>query len=175
MNRVAWAFRAFFDLLFSGRLPEDLAAEMGFVAKPAAPVKPAAAPPVPKVSATDGALQMLGILQRDARMLDFFLEDIAPYSDEQVGSAARGVHTQVKEALDRYFQFAPVIDGVEGSFTQAPSKGRGAVKFIGNVPATAPAGGVLRHRGWQVTKVEFPAVPTGQDLKLLAPAELEVE
>ncbi len=127
------------------------------------------------MNATDGALQLLGILQRDARLLDFFLEDIAAYSDEQVGGAARGVHTQVKEAFDRYFQFAPVIDGVEGSFTPAPTKDQTRVKFIGNVPAAPPAGGVLRHRGWQVTKVEFPAVPAGQNLKVLAPAELEVE
>jgi hypothetical protein len=173
LNRIAWAFRAFFDLLFSGRLPDDLAGELGLAPKPVAPPK-AAAPP-PKVNATDGALQLLGILQRDARLLDFFLEDVSPYSDEQVGSAARGVHTQVKDAFDRYFQFAPVIDGVEGSFTEAPSKDPARVKFIGNVPATAPSGGVLRHRGWQVTRVEFPAVPAGQNLKVLAPAELEVE
>lgn len=175
MNRIALAFRAFFDLLFSGQLPQDLTGELGLVPKPAAPAKPAAAPPPPKVNATDGALQILGILQRDARMLDFFFEDIGPYSDEQVGSAARGVHTQVREALNRYFEFAPVIDGVEGSFLQAPSKDQTQVKFIGNVPAAPPPGGVLRHRGWQVIKADFPALPAGQNVKVLAPAELEVE
>ena len=175
MNRIALAFRAFFDLLFSGKLPDGLTAELGLIPKPAKPAKPAAPPPPPKVDATEGALQLLGILQRDARVLDFFLEDIAPYSDEQVGSAARGVHSQVREALDRYFQFAPMIDGVEGEFTQAPAKDAARVKFIGNVPATPPSGGVLRHRGWQVTQSSFPAHPPNQNLKLLAPAELEVE
>jgi hypothetical protein len=174
LNRIALAFRAFFDLLFSGKLPDDLTRELGLVTKPITPSKPATAPP-PKINATDGALQLLGILQRDARLLDFFLEDIGPYSDEQVGAAARGVHTQVKEAFDRYFEFAPIIDGVEGSFTQAPSKDQSRIKFIGNVPATPPAGGILRHRGWLVTKVDFPALPSGQNLKVLAPAELEVE
>lgn len=178
MNRIALAFRAFFDLLFSGKLPEDIVTELGLSIKPAKPAsapKPAAAPPAPKANASDGALQMLGIMQRDGRLLDFFLEDIGPYSDEQVGSAARGVHTSVKEVLDRYFQFAPVIDGVEGTFTQAPGKDPARIKFIGNVPATPPSGGVLRHRGWQVTTVNFPVLPSGQNLKVIAPAELEVE
>lgn len=150
-------------------------AELGLTtrASKAAAAKPA--PVVPKPSAADGALQLLGILQRDGRMLDFFLEDVAAYSDEQVGNAVRGVHAPVKETLERFFRFAPVIDGVEGTFLPAASKDPAQVKFIGNVPATAPSGGVLRHRGWQVTQVDFPAFPAGQNLKLLAPAELEVE
>ncbi len=175
MHRIALAFRAFFGLLFSGQLPDDLVAELGLAVKPAAPVKPVPVPPAPKPNASDGALQMMGILQRDARMLDFFLEDVAPYTDEQIGSAARGVHSSVREALDRYFVFAPVIDGVEGTYTKAPTKDASRVKFIGNVPAATPEGGVLRHRGWQVTEVKFPALPSGGSLKVLAPAELEVE
>lgn len=170
--RIVLAFQAFFSLLFTGKLTPEFAARLGFVPRGATPTKPAAAP---KPNASDGALQMLGILQRDGRILDFVLEDIAPYSDEQVGSAARGVHDQVKEALDRYFKFAPVIDGVEGTFTNAPAKDPAQVKFIGNIPAAPPAGGVLRHRGWQVTQVNFPALPVGVNLKIMAPAELEVE
>ncbi len=174
MNRISQAFRAFFALLFGGKLPDDLINDLGLsvrAAKPAA--KPAAV--VPKPSAADGALQLLGILQRDGRMLDFFLEDVSPYTDEQVGNAVRGVHTPVKETLERFFKFAPVIDGVEGTAVQTPGKDPALVKFIGNVPATPPSGGVLRHRGWQVTQVDFPAFPTGQNLKLIAPAELEIE
>lgn len=178
MNRISQAFRAFFGLLFGGKLPDDLIAELGLSAKPlkpAAAAKPAAAVVVPKPSAADGALQLLGILQRDGRMLDFFLEDVSPYTDEQVGNAVRGVHAPVKETLERFFQFAPVIDGVEGTSVQAPAKDPARVKYIGNVPATPPSGGVLRHRGWQVTKIDFPAFPASQNLKLLAPAELEIE
>jgi hypothetical protein len=166
------AFQAFFALLFSGKLSPELIAELGLATKSAAPAKQ---PPPPKANASDGALQILGIMQRDGRILDFLLEDITPYSDEQVGGAARGVHDQVKEALDRYFQFAPVIDGVEGSFTKVPAQDPTLVKFIGNVPAAPPAGGILRHRGWQVTQVNFPALPSGGNLKIMAPAELEVE
>lgn len=175
MNRIVLAFQAFFGLLFSGKLSDELITKLGLSKHSAAPPKPAPVPPPPKANASDGALQILGILQRDGRILDFFLEDITPYSDDQVGSAARGVHSSVREALERYFEFKPVIDGVEGSFSNAPSKDPSLVKFIGNVPATPPGGGILRHRGWQVTEVKFPSVPSGQNLRVLAPAELEVE
>jgi len=176
LNRISQAFRAFFALLFDGKLPDHLIGELGLAAKPSKPVAtktPTAV--VSKPSAADGALQLLGILQRDGRMLDFLLEDVASYSDEQVGNAVRGVHAPVKETLERFFRFAPVIDGVEGTFLAAATKDPAQVKFIGNVPATPPSGGVLRHRGWQVTQVDFPAFPAGQNLKLLAPAELEIE
>ena len=105
----------------------------------------------------------------------FFLEDISPYSDEQVGSAARSMHGPSRETLNRYLTIVPVIDGVEGTFTQAPPKDPSAVKFIGNIPATPPAGGVLRHRGWMVKAVNLPVLLPKQDVSVLAPAELEVE
>ena len=45
-----------------------------------------------------------------------------------------------RDALVRYVKLEPVIDGVEGTFTKAPPGGaaspEGAVKFLGNVPAT---------------------------------------
>lgn len=175
MNRITLAFRAFFDLLFSGKVPDDLAAELGFIPKPKTPVKTAPTPAAPKPNASDGALQVLGILQREGRLLDFLLEDITPYSDEQVGSAARGVHEGCREALERYFQFAPVIDGVEGAFTKSPTRDPSRVKFVGNVAAALPDGGVLRHRGWHVTEVNFPTLTGGGNLRVIAPAELEVE
>jgi hypothetical protein len=83
--QIGQAFRAFFALLFGGTLPPDLIAELGLAPK-AAPVP--VATPKPEVKPEDGALQLLGILQRDARILDFFMEDISPYSDEQVGAAS---------------------------------------------------------------------------------------
>jgi hypothetical protein len=169
MSKISLAFRCFFALLFGGKLTPELIDELGI--KP----KAAPAPVVPTVRTSDGALQMLSILQRDARLLDFFMEDIAPYSDEQVGAAARSMHGPAKEALERYVKFAPVVDGVEGTYVKAPSKDAAQVKFLGNVPATPPDGGTLRHRGWRVATVALPPVNPRQDLTVLAPAEIEVE
>jgi hypothetical protein len=116
------------------------------------------------------------MLQRDARILDFFMEDIGPYSDEQIGAAARDVHGNTREILIRHFAPAPVIDAVEGSPATAPDGNTALVKYVGNVPASGkPKGGVLRHRGWRATTANLPKVNSRQDLVVLAPAEIEVE
>ena len=109
------------------------------------------------------------------------MEDVTPYSDEQVGSAVRNVHAQSRESLKKYVTLAPVIDGVEGTFTKPEAAGAvardaNAIKFIGNLPAQGkPQGGLLRHRGWRVDNVSLPALHAKQSVSILAPAELEVE
>lgn len=174
MSRIWAAIRGFFYILFSGRLPEDITDRFGF--KKPEPVKPAVPVELPKVS--DGALQMLQILQRDSRLIDFVMEDIASYSDDQVGAAVRTLHADCRATLNRHVTLAPVIDGVEGTFqkldqSKAPDPNR--IKLIGNVPASGKvAGGTLRHRGWMISGVNLPAIGK-QDVSVIAPAELEVE
>ena len=166
---IGSAFRAFFSLI-SGKFPEDLALEYGFVKASSIPAPP------PPVKVSDGALQLLGILQRDSRIVDFLMEDISGYSDEQVGGAMRGVHEQCRVSLDRYLKLAPVIDGVEGTFTKLDSGVEKRTKLIGNVPASGKApGGLLRHKGWRVEKIDLPTTGAGQDLTIVAPAEIEIE
>ncbi len=170
--KISLAFRAFFALLFAGKLPDALIAELGLTTRTAPPPP---APVLPVVKPIDGALQLLAMLQRDGRMLDFFMEDLAPHSDEQVGAAVRDVHEKTREILIRTFAPAPVIDAVEGSVA-SPPKGPGLVNFIGNVPASGqPGPGVLRHRGWKATAATLPALASKQDLTILAPAEIELE
>lgn len=169
---VSLAFRSFFALLFKGRLSDELITDLGLMKKDEKPV----APPPPPVRTSDGALQVLSILQRDSRLIDFLMEDIAPYSDDQVGAAVRGVHEQCRKALAQYVTLQPVIDGVEGTFTKTPAgSGPGLVKFIGNVPAGTPPGGTLRHKGWRASKIDLPAVNPKQDNTVIAPAEIEIE
>jgi hypothetical protein len=176
LNRIVLAFRAFFALLFGGKLPEDLVAELGLIVKPAPVPKPPPKPSAPEIKPADGALQLLGILQRDARVLDFFMEDISPYADEQVGAAARDVHQHTREVLIRHFAPAPVIDAVEGSVANPPDGNPALVKYIGNVPASGKSrAGTLRHRGWRATAVSLPQMNSRADLAVLAPAEIEVE
>lgn len=173
MTRLLQAIRSFFSILFSGRLPADVAAALGL--EKAAP-KPSPRPTEPSVRPVDGALQLLAILQRDARLVDFIMEDVSGYSDEQVGAAVRGLHEQCRQALARYLRLSPVIDGVEGTYTKAESSDPARVKFIGNLPAHGtPAGGTLRHKGWRAEKIDLPPVDRRQDLSVIAPAEIEVE
>ena len=170
MGRLSLAFRCFFSILFGGKLPDQVAARLGLVRRGTPAPKPTAPPVV-----TDGALQMLAILQRDGRLVDFLMEDISSYTDEQVGAAVRGLHDQCRQALSRYLQLAPVIDGVEGVYTRLASVDPAAVKLLGNVPPETPAGGVLRHRGWRCAKIELPALGPKQSSSIVAPAEVEIE
>jgi hypothetical protein len=166
LNRISLAFRSFFSILFGGNLPSDIAQAFGY--SKVVPIKPAPAPK-PQAGPADGAVQILSILQRDARLVDFLMEDISSYSDEQVGAAVRDVQENSRTALQRYLKLAPVIDGVEGTYTKTAEN----VKLIGNVPANGKApGGTLRHKGWRADKVDLPVAPPGN---VLAPAEIEIE
>lgn len=172
MSRISQAFRSFFSILFSGVLPADIAQAFGY--SKVIPIKTAPAPaPKPQAGPNDGAVQILSVLQRDARLVDFLMEDISSYSDEQVGAAVRDVQMHARQTMERYLKLAPVIDGVEGDFTKTDGIPDAALKLVGKVPPSGKApGGVLRHKGWRAEKVDLPALPPGN---ILAPAEIEVE
>jgi hypothetical protein len=173
LSRLILAFRSFFALLFKGALPPDLVSELKLDRN--AP-SPAPAPARPALQPDHGALQLLAILQRDSRLVDFLMEDITSYPDDQVGAAVRGLHEQCKEALSRYVRLAPVIDGVEGGFIRLAAADPSRVKLLGNVPAQGlPEGGLLRHKGWRAELIELPPLDPKRDLMILAPAEVEVE
>jgi hypothetical protein len=173
LQRLILAFRSFFAILFSGNLSDDIAAALG-LSRRAAP-KPAAAPAPAAASASDGALHILSILQRDSRLIDFLMEDISAYADDQIGAAVRSLHDQSRDSLARYVQLAPVIDGVEGTFTRLASIDPASVKLLGNVPPQPPPGGVLRHKGWRCVKADLPALQGKQNSLIIAPAEVEIE
>lgn len=172
MNRISQAFRSFFSILFSGVLPADIAQAFGY--SKVIPIKVTPVPkPEPVAGPNDGAVQILSVLQRDARLVDFLMEDISAYSDEQVGAAVRDVQQQSRQTLERYLKLQPVIDGVEGDFTKTTGLEVSQIKLVGNVPPTGKAhGGLLRHKGWKAEKVDLPKLPPGN---ILAPAEIEVE
>jgi hypothetical protein len=177
LNRISLAFRCFFNLLFGGALSEETLRDLKLSRRETAAAKaaPAAASAAPSVKTSDGALQMLAIMQRDARLVDFLMEDISGYQDDQIGAAVRELHDQCRDSIARYVTLQPVIDGVEGTFAKAPSPDPNVVKFIGNVPAKPPAGGTLRHKGWRVATVNLPALSGKQDVTIVAPAEIEIE
>ena len=175
MHRILLAFRTFFNILFSGSLADATLTELGLSRRPTAAKSAAPAAAALTRTPSDGALQILAILQRDSRLIDFLMEDISAYSDDQVGAAVRSLHDQSRDALTRYVRLAPVIDSVEGTYAKTPAGDPTAVKFIGNVPAGTPAGGVLRHKGWRATKVDLPTLAAKQDAAIVAPAEIEIE
>jgi hypothetical protein len=171
VRRVKYAFRSFFSILDHSRVPPDVVAALGEAPRtrdvPAAVV---AEPP-----RADRAAQLLALLQRDGRLLDFLLEDLGSYGDAQIGAAARDVHAGCRAVLTRYLSISPVVDEEEGQMLRIE---RGAdparIKVVGNVAGEPPFTGIVRHRGWQATRVDLPPVPSAA-LSVLAPAEVEVQ
>ena len=173
-KRWKYAFRAFFSLIFHARIADDILADFRPSAPPAAPAAaPAPAPPAP-IETADRATQILGLLQRDGRLIDFLMEDLSAYPDAQVGAAVRDVHSGCRQSLARYVTLEPVLDQDEGS-TVTVERGTDAarVKIVGNVAGVPPLRGVLRHRGWEATKLDLPPLGTS-GRTVVAPAEIEI-
>lgn len=182
-KRTAYAFKSFFAILCRGEIPDDVLREL---VKPAdreallsAAAPEAVSPPAPEAPSADlmdRAVQLLALLQRDGRLIDFFSENIAPYSDAQVGAAARNVHESCRQALERYIKLEPVIDSQEGqSVTVQEDFDPSTTKLIGNVTGQPPLRGVLRHHGWRATQVDMPPLPpAGLGRSVIAPAEVEI-
>ena len=171
-TRFSYAFRCFFSLLFSGTIPPDLGRAMA-----SAPNGPAAAKASenPPVESFDRAVQMLALLQRDGRLIDFLSEDVSPYPDSQLGAAVRTIHASCRQVLDRYLKLEPVITSDEDQPVTVPAGFDPAtVKLLGNVVGQPPIKGLLRHRGWRVTEVRLPSLPQGVGREIIAPAEVEI-
>ena len=149
-----------------------------------APATPPAAvtPPVAPVPAAtlrtaepESALQLLGLLQQEARLIDFLQEDLKGYSDADVGAAARVVHEGGRRLLGEYIQLASVRSEAEESRITLPAGfDTASVRLTGNVTGQAPFTGTLIHRGWKVETLTLPALAEGRSLRIIAPAEVEL-
>jgi hypothetical protein len=122
-----------------------------------------------------GALRILSLLQRDGRFIDFLQDDVTSYSDQDVGAAARVVHSGCKKALQAYLKLEPVMSQQEGEKISV-EKGfdPGKIRLTGNVVGEPPFKGQLVHRGWKASEFKLPEIPAGQDPNILAPAEVEL-
>ncbi len=144
------------------------------------PKEPAALPSQPKMPPAPpseaSAIQILSILQRKGRLIDFLLEDLSAYQDAQIGAAVRPIHEGCKEALAEYVTLEPIYQEDEGSpVTVAPGFDANAVRLTGNITGDPPFKGALRHRGWRVARVDLPKqTPAQQKERIVAAAEVEV-
>lgn len=136
---------------------------------------PAPEPVVLKEATPDAALQLLGLLQKEARFIDFIKEGVSAYSDADIGVAARVVHEGCNKAINEHFSLAPVRSEQEGSKITLPQGFDAAtVRLTGNIVGTAPFTGTLVHKGWQVTSIRLPKLTQGHNANIVAPAEVEL-
>jgi len=178
-KRIPIAFGAFFSILSD---PGYAARVLGLRQAPAPMPAPAAAPapaapaPAPlKVATPDAALQLLALLQRDARLIDFVQEDLSGYSDAEIGGPARLVHEGCAKVLREHFTIEPVRPEAEGNrITLNDGFDARAIRLTGNVVGQAPFQGALSHRGWRATEVKLPKLADSHDVTVLAQAEVEL-
>lgn len=142
-------------------------------------VRPLLAPPEPEShkppKLSGEPLRLLGLLQREARVLDFFLEDVSGAGDEQLGAGVRELHRKAQQVLKDHLTLEPVMSQGEGASVEVPSGfDPSAVRLTGNVTGQPPFRGTLQHHGWRVRTYSLPAPPQGQDELVLAPAEVEL-
>lgn len=139
------------------------------VAAPAAQAVPAGPP------REDAALQLLALLQHEARLVDFIQEDIAGYDDAQVGAAVREIHAGCRKALAERMEIARIYDEDDGASVEVSAGfDPASVRLTGNVTGEPPFRGSLQHCGWRVVKITWPDSPGAANARVLAPAEVEV-
>lgn len=139
------------------------------------PAAQGAAKTAPAVDAHAAALQVLAILQRDGRLVDFLSEDVASFTDAEVGAAARLVHDGCKKVLKQYFTVEPVRKEEEGArITVEKGFDPSEIRLTGNVSGDPPYQGALAHPGWRVTHINLPRPAKDSDLNVIAPAEVEL-
>lgn len=120
-------------------------------------------------------LHLIALLQREGRIVDFFLENLDLYEDAQIGAAVRNVHENCRNVINKNLSLKPVIDKNEGEeITVDPGFDPGAIKLTGNVTGEPPFRGILRHKGWQAKKLDLPTLSAGSDSSIIAPAEVEI-
>lgn len=184
--RLWFAYVVFFRVLFNGeyaaelRSPRALPAPERAKALPEPEVKrqvePKAAPrPAPPPPSTDSALQLLALLQREGRFVDFLEEDVASFADADIGAAARVVHAGCRKAVREHVKLEAVRGEDEGARITLPDPlDAASVKLTGNVQGKGPYTGTLRHKGWRAAEITLPTAVAGHDARILAQAEVEL-
>ena len=183
LERLPLAFRCFFSILFHADIPLDIVRKLVKSAGAAPQAVIVTAPSGsrlkeverPASETFDRAVQMLALLQRDGRLVDFLAENISAYPDTQVGAAVRTIHDNCRQVLDQYVKLEPILNSEEDQPVTVPAGfDLAAIRLIGNVAGEPPVRGVLRHKGWRVKEVNLPPLPQGAGRLVVAPAEVEL-
>lgn len=176
LTRLWFAWVCFFLVLFDGAFAaRAMLARRRPAGLPAKPPPEPVSPRAPEPTSSAPALQLLALLQREGRLVDFLKQDIAAFGDSDVGAVARVVHDGCRKALESHAQIEPIRSETEGARLElARGFDASEVKLIGRVQGEPPYRGVLLHRGWRATRLELPVAVAGHNALVLAPAEVEL-
>src|SRR5688572_21210013 len=165
--RLGLAFKVLGDASLAAQLEQFLNKP-----EPAQPVTPKA---IPQEKAHASGLFVLSVLQQDGRLIDFLQQDVAAFSDEEVGAAARVVHGGCRKALQRLVTTARILNDEEGATVTVPTGfDSNRIRLTGSVTGQPPFKGTLKHHGWTATELKFPMLAENLDYRILSPAEVEL-
>jgi len=188
-SRAGGLGRGWWGLSVAGRIGSNTSLQHkidGFLSDPAAPAQstqatppivrpqPAQLPPAtPK--RTGEPLQLLALLQGEARLLDTLFSPMKSLEGQKVKDAIIEMQELCQAVLKKYLTIEDILPGEEGSSVTV-NKGYdpSAIRVVGNVTGQPPFRGTLNHPGYRVKELKLPAIPDGQDGMVLQPAEVEV-
>ena len=139
------------------------------------PAKGPAAKAIPQEKTHASGLFVLSVFQQDGRLIDFLQQDVAAFSDEEVGAAARVVHGGCRKAVERLLTPSRILKDEEGATVTVPvGFDANQIRLTGNVTGQPPFKGILKHHGWRAADLKFPTLAENLDYRVLAPAEVEL-
>jgi hypothetical protein len=163
-DRVKMACRFLIDARFASEVVEALK-------EPETDVRTDAPPERMHAS----GLMLLAAFQREGRLIDFLQQEVAGFSDEDIGAAARVVHAGCGKVLRQYFEMEPATQGTEDAPITVPA-GFDAqrIRLTGNVSGQPPFKGTLKHHGWIAAEIRMPSISEALDPRVIAPSEVEL-
>ena len=174
VEALSLAGRANADPKLAERVTELLAADFS-PARDAAKPPPSRAFDEPAPRAGGDALQLLSLLQTEARLVDFLMEEVAAAPDAQVGVAAKEIHKKARRVLTDHLTLTEILPGSDGDVVTVPTGfDPREVRVVGQVTGSPPFTGNLQHPGWKVRELRLPAAAAGGDAMVIQPAEVEL-
>lgn len=174
------AFTSFFKILSNASFAQKVRSlnlpDSPIIKEPIPLQKQIIEEPIKKQTRSE-AVTLLSSLQRDARLIDFLMENIKDYDDAQIGAAVRDVHKKSKDVLQKMFSIEPVSSLSEGQPIKVPENfDQGQYTLTGKISGKGPFNGNLEHAGWKVTKAEIPLWNgTSESANIIAPIEVEIK
>ena len=123
----------------------------------------------------DSAKQLLFLLQKKGRLIDFLNEDLTMYTDTEIGATVRVVHEGCKAVINEYIKLTPVCNVPESESITLPSDfDKRAIQLFGNIKTNGPYEGRLSHKGWKIIEMHLPKVNQNTNLDIIAAAQVEL-
>ena len=118
---------------------------------------------------------LLSLFQKQGRLVDFLQQDIASFSNAEVGEAARVVHDGCARVLDDYFTLEAIRAEEEGALVSVDTDyNLSEITLTGNLRGSAPYRGELLHHGWKICDQHPPEQLDPKARFIVQPAEIEV-